>query len=146
MHAITRLLVHAGLIEMNEKKLKRWAKKRKISSIIYALKHAHYTHRTYAATLLGKFEQPKVIQALVDAIDDTMSYVSLEAIAALEKMDVSATQQAYIAEKKRYWEAVLPQVTAMRANIQGGIAGFYKSNIPSPDSFINNDNSGCYGV
>ncbi|WP_299464958.1 HEAT repeat domain-containing protein [uncultured Microscilla sp.] len=146
MHTITRLLVQAGLIEMNEKKLKRWAKKRKISCLIYALKHAHYTHRTYAATLLAKFEQPKVIQALVDAVDDTMSYVSLEAIAALEKMKVSSTQQAYIAEKKRHWEAALPQIIATRSNIQGGIAGFYSSNIPSPDSFINNDNSGCYGV
>ena len=145
MHIITRLLVKADIIALSDQRLSRWAKQKKITHLIYALKHAHYTQRIYAATLLSKFEQPKVSKALLEALEDSMSYVSLEAIATLEKFELSLEEQAKVSNKKAYWEATLPELIKQRAKIKGSIAGFYDSNIPSPDGFINNDNAGCYG-
>lgn len=145
MHIITRLLVKADIIALSDNRLSRWARQKKITHLIYALKHAHYPQRMYVATLLSKFEQPKVIKALLEALEDPMSYVSLEAIIALDKFELSLEEQAKVDRKRAYWEATLPKLIEQRAKIKGSIAGFYDSNIPSPDGFISSDNAGCYG-
>lgn len=145
MHIITKFLIKQGFIEMNDSLLKRWAQRKKIKSLSFALKNAHYTSRSYAAQLLGQFNHPLAIQALYEALDDSISYVSIAAIQSLEKLPVSAEVRLKIRVTKQYWERLQPQIKALKAKTNGGMAGFYERGIPSPEGFINSDNSGCYG-
>lgn len=147
MKKITQILIKAGIFKINDHTLKRWAKQKKISGLIYALKNAHYTSRTYAATLLStQAPSPTMIDALMAALDDPMSYVSLEAIHTLEKIGVPIQHQTQIEEKKAYWAKLHPCLVKLKSKVNGSMAGFHNSSIPSPEGFIGGEHAISYGV
>jgi hypothetical protein len=103
MIKFSTILLKIGLIQLNNRNVLRWKKKRNIENLILALKKGNVSVRSVAAASLGSLRSQKSLPYLLRAVDDNVMYVSQAAIRAIEKIGIPPGEKHHIFQRKMYW-------------------------------------------
>jgi hypothetical protein len=79
-------------MEISDKKIIKWQRKKDIKKLLIALHEGLYNHRIIAAKALGEFEEEKVVKGLFMATSDKVNSVVKASVASLRKFSLTKEQ------------------------------------------------------
>ena len=80
-------------MDISEKKIIKWQRKKDVKKLLRALQEGIYNHRIQAAKVLGDFEQEQVKEGLIKATSDKVNSVVKASVASLRKFSLTEEQK-----------------------------------------------------
>ncbi len=103
MKRFEKILFDTKFLKLSLKKVNKWADRKRITHLVYALKKGLYDVRELAARKLGVLKAHSALSALIEAIDDKVHNVSDAAMTAIENIGAESGHKQLIEDKRTFW-------------------------------------------